>query len=529
MPLRFNPENESENEDDEDEELEGLMNWPPSRGPIDPYLPRMTFIPHFKRVTSFQRPARQPNMKNVTGQWQVLYRVLTVRTLTLEQAITILTAEPINDADRYDFWMFEWRSKEFPTFTVEISTLPTPDGEFALPNAYQFIIEPCTEKAVRTSHKTGKAKKAKERSSTSPGYVMWMLSKELEKLYIKYDLKGYSDLYFQQLDIKSTGLIRVTYKTHQSPRELALDPLPEIQREEFDLEVGALGPGASPRPPQIRLSRGNTRKLRACNLLGNWRVNYTIVSVGSLTLQQAHELLHTARWAREKIEKGHPLFEKYQERELRLQAETAEHLRSSIAREETEEEEIEEDEWNEVREKEEDSFEMIIQKEKEYFGVSGGDEHDVEHFDYIQYYCPDCGEKDIERSQEESFVGASCNNCESHWHEPYVNVFTRSYRVSAFDFWSACRAGDAPTLVVDIDYPLRKLVRLTIPPANFKTNLGEFHMMSPGYFMWVIAKEYRRIYEHHEDYGIWGHGISDLVFELIDVQESGHVDLAIGS
>jgi len=53
--------------------------------------------------------------------------------------------------------------------------------------------------------------------------------------------------------------------------------------------------------------------------------------------------------------------------------------------------------------------------------------------------------------------------------------------------------------------------------------------MSPGYLMWVVAKEYERIYKEHKKYGVWGHAMSDLGFERITVRPDGVVDLFIGS
>ncbi len=53
--------------------------------------------------------------------------------------------------------------------------------------------------------------------------------------------------------------------------------------------------------------------------------------------------------------------------------------------------------------------------------------------------------------------------------------------------------------------------------------------MSPGYFLWTIAKEYERIYAEHEKYGVWGHAIGDLGFERITINEDGIVELFIGS
>ena len=57
----------------------------------------------------------------------------------------------------------------------------------------------------------------------------------------------------------------------------------------------------------------------------------------------------------------------------------------------------------------------------------------------------------------------------------------------------------------------------------------QWKLTSVGYFLWVVAKEYERIYKNHQDFGIWGHGIRDLFFEAMDINEDGYVELHIGS
>jgi len=90
-------------------------------------------------------------------------------------------------------------------------------------------------------------------------------------------------------------------------------------------------------------------------------------------------------------------------------------------------------------------------------------------------------------------------------------------------------------LVTILDYPMDKIAVVSVQP--FKRIITMRHnrrhtatrpMMTVGWFLWCVAQAYRYIYAHHEDYGIWGHGISDLCFEglmLVDNQ----VELFIGS
>lgn len=94
-------------------------------------------------------------------------------------------------------------------------------------------------------------------------------------------------------------------------------------------------------------------------------------------------------------------------------------------------------------------------------------------------------------------------------------------------------------LQVDITYPLAVGVRLVVHPLKMKSTLCAAcgpekksrvrTVMSPGYFMWVVAQEYARIYQEHEKYGVWGHAIDDLGFEFIGIDEDGIVELGIGS
>jgi len=104
-----------------------------------------------------------------------------------------------------------------------------------------------------------------------------------------------------------------------------------------------------------------------------------------------------------------------------------------------------------------------------------------------------------------------------------------------FDDWWAY---EPRTLWVDIDYPLARGVRLAIAPMISRGHLCkvcgmkkpfERTVMSPGYFLWTVAKEYERIYKEHEKYGVWGHEMSDLGFERIRIAKDGVVDLGIGS
>jgi hypothetical protein len=92
---------------------------------------------------------------------------------------------------------------------------------------------------------------------------------------------------------------------------------------------------------------------------------------------------------------------------------------------------------------------------------------------------------------------------------------------------------EARSLIVTVTYPLSLNVRLTIAPLTeqytYSDHENEWVSMSPGYLMWVLAQEYRRIYVEHEKYGVWGHDIDDLQFEGFVISENGETELWIGS
>jgi hypothetical protein len=83
-----------------------------------------------------------------------------------------------------------------------------------------------------------------------------------------------------------------------------------------------------------------------------------------------------------------------------------------------------------------------------------------------------------------------------------------------------------------INYPLNLGVELTIFPYEVETVWEKERRvetyMSPGYFIWIIAQEYKRIYEEHEKYGVWGHALTDLYVEGFTIKD-GYAGLSVGS
>jgi hypothetical protein len=77
-------------------------------------------------------------------------------------------------------------------------------------------------------------------------------------------------------------------------------------------------------------------------------------------------------------------------------------------------------------------------------------------------------------------------------------------------------------IVCYLDYPLSKSARVTIPPyrrggildAPTKRNL----CMYPDWILWALAHAYQAIYAHADTYGVWGHCIGDLCFEVLYIK-----------
>lgn len=91
-----------------------------------------------------------------------------------------------------------------------------------------------------------------------------------------------------------------------------------------------------------------------------------------------------------------------------------------------------------------------------------------------------------------------------------------------------------------IDYPLNVPLDLVVKPYSlaWRRHRASSRMrgdtMNPAYFLWVLAREYRRIYRQHRRYGIWGHAIGDLWFERIRIMRPGkdgiwRAELSVGS
>ncbi len=93
---------------------------------------------------------------------------------------------------------------------------------------------------------------------------------------------------------------------------------------------------------------------------------------------------------------------------------------------------------------------------------------------------------------------------------------------------------DDEPLIVDLDYPLSKIARVTVYPYKTRSMSmdGEPYesepRMSLGYLLWSLAQAYVQVYEQHKEYGVWGHSITDLVFEELQIS-AGVGIVGIGS
>lgn len=79
-------------------------------------------------------------------------------------------------------------------------------------------------------------------------------------------------------------------------------------------------------------------------------------------------------------------------------------------------------------------------------------------------------------------------------------------------------------ITIRLNYPLSRAVEVTIKP--YERNGRKW--MNLGYILWIIAREYKRIYKQHKHYGIWGHMLDDLWFERLTIK-NGRGELFIGS
>jgi len=88
------------------------------------------------------------------------------------------------------------------------------------------------------------------------------------------------------------------------------------------------------------------------------------------------------------------------------------------------------------------------------------------------------------------------------------------------------KAGDSLSFVVD--YPMSRVAVVTVFPARVENRKRS--VTSVESILWGLAQAYKAIYADWEKWGVWGHGIEDLVFESIEVDvETGRGVVYVGS
>lgn len=93
------------------------------------------------------------------------------------------------------------------------------------------------------------------------------------------------------------------------------------------------------------------------------------------------------------------------------------------------------------------------------------------------------------------------------------------------------------TLTLTVEYPFGMGPKVAIQPIVRRwpaceacgTPDDDRLEMTPGWLLWRLAREYVRMYQEHEKYGVWGHAITDLYFETIQVEIGGAAHVGMGS
>lgn len=88
-------------------------------------------------------------------------------------------------------------------------------------------------------------------------------------------------------------------------------------------------------------------------------------------------------------------------------------------------------------------------------------------------------------------------------------------------------------LTVYLDYPFASWIEVTISPLENKLPFNDDWLggyFPVGYLFWQISKVYADIYKNHwEEAGVWGHGLSDLVFNGCDIYDDYSARLILSS
>jgi len=448
-----------------------LINWPPERGPVNPHLPRITHNPRIRRIKTFQKLPIQPSIKSseesegIEGNWLCNYRVSAVRSLNFLQS-QLIKIEDLS-LDRYD-WFFRIRDDDddedddegpaltkrgrrrrnkkmsLPTLYVDFKSILIEGRQLPLDAPYRLAFTGC-----EIVYKYKKARGREKREDWSQDVIshnifLLLVSKELERIYKRL---GYADdfqhLYFRDLDVNSTGLVKIGYNWHRSPKTIASASSDIKVKDLRDYE-------------KVSSNRANQGKVQGCGLIGEWRCMYSINVIASLTLQQAHELLHLSKLKSINVVQGHPEFEERRERERS-------HQERVFILDQRKDEEEDDDEWDD------DEDEGLESSWKQRLFCNKCHSENLSYEDYEPEPDPE-----FDDEEEEDLGLAICDDCDHRWTEPAIEDYSYSKKISLFNNWAKCRGERAPTVTADISSYINQIVRVTIPPASFNTDLGPF-------------------------------------------------------
>lgn len=100
-------------------------------------------------------------------------------------------------------------------------------------------------------------------------------------------------------------------------------------------------------------------------------------------------------------------------------------------------------------------------------------------------------------------------------------------------------AKQGASLTFRLDYPLNRAADVLVTPVFRPRRSGQHAWLSVSAILWQLAKAYEQIYAEetediaggvHPRWGIWGHAMSDLVFETLDiVPDQGIGRVGVGS
>ena len=110
--------------------------------------------------------------------------------------------------------------------------------------------------------------------------------------------------------------------------------------------------------------------------------------------------------------------------------------------------------------------------------------------------------------------------------EDQANLLIGIPKSGGRDVWDQWYNFEPRDLMVILDYPLDKPIKVLIPAEEYTRPSG---LASFGMFLLAVARKYEELYQAPQRYGIWGHGIGDLYFEMVTVGKDGGVKLFIGS